>query len=372
MKTPQQSTKLRALPVLCRRDGTLGLIELRRTTRLNALNQDMLQRMRAALQAWRHAPDVRAVLIRGADATAFCAGGDVRELAEAPLASGPFFDGLYDLAETVATYPKPIVTLLNGVGMGAGLGLAMLANHSVVGSRAWLAMPETMIGHLPDTGGTWTLPRLPDRAGVCLALTGWRVGPGDAVHLGLVDGHVPSGQQTYLEASLKALPRTESPDVNVRRAIERVSAPIPAGPLTRIRARMRTVFGYRRYAEIRAALRREDRPWAWAALRRIEANAPTAVKVTLDAMESGARSSLPDCLQLERALTGLMVTRSDFQEGVRARLLDKDKAPAWQPDRFGSVPDDTVSELICSEAHKVRTRYHTSHTTEMDVFDTYV
>src|SRR3546814_6791545 len=76
--------------------------------------------------------------------------------------------------------------------MGGGVGLSVHGSHRVAGDRTLLAMPEVGIGLFPDVGGSYFLPRLPDRLGLFLALTGWRLNAADAILCGLATDYVPS------------------------------------------------------------------------------------------------------------------------------------------------------------------------------------
>src|SRR5690606_14674254 len=98
----------------------------------------------------------------------------------------------YRLDAYVAAYPKPIVTIADGITMGGGIGLASHAAHRVVTERAVLAMPEVHIGLAPDVGGLWLLSRAPGELGTHAALTGARLGGPEAVRYGLADRVVRS------------------------------------------------------------------------------------------------------------------------------------------------------------------------------------
>jgi enoyl-CoA hydratase/carnithine racemase len=113
-----------------------------------------------------------------------------------------FFRAEYALNLRIATYPKPIVVVADGVTMGGGIGLAGHAAVRVVTERSRLAMPETRIGFTPDVGGSWLLAHAPGRLGEYLALTGEAMDAADALAAGFADALVPSERIGDLRAAL--------------------------------------------------------------------------------------------------------------------------------------------------------------------------
>ena len=108
----------------------------------------------------------------------------------------------YILNARIKSYPKPYVALIDGIVMGGGVGISLHGSHRVAGDRYLFAMPEVGIGFFPDVGATYALPRLPDAAGIYLALTGDRVGAADALALGLATHAVPSARMAELTDAL--------------------------------------------------------------------------------------------------------------------------------------------------------------------------
>ena len=184
--------------VLSRVENGVGRLTLNRPAALHALNTAMCEIMIEALLAWREDSGVEAVLIDHSGERGFCAGGDIRMLAESGAGDGVaarrFFFAEYQLNALLFDYPKPVVTVMDGVTMGGGVGLAMPSRYRVATERTNFAMPETGIGLFPDVGGGWHLPRLPGQTGLWLALTGARLRGADCLALGIATHFVESGQ----------------------------------------------------------------------------------------------------------------------------------------------------------------------------------
>ena len=165
--------------VIISTDVRVGRISLNRPKAIHALNLAMCQAMIDALVKWRDDTAVEAVIIDHHEGRGFCAGGDIRMLAESGAQDGKearaFFHTEYRLNHLLFTYPKPVVAFMDGITMGGGVGISQPAKYRVATEHTRFAMPETGIGLFPDVGGGWYLPRLEGRVGVFLALTGARL-----------------------------------------------------------------------------------------------------------------------------------------------------------------------------------------------------
>ncbi len=137
-------------------EGRIGRIRLNRPKALNALTREMCAAMTEALVEWREDSEVRAVLIDHLEGRGFCAGGDVRMLADSGASDGAearaFFFTEYRLNHLLFTYVKDTVAFMDGITMGGGVGIALPCRHRVATERTVLAMPETTIGIFPDVG----------------------------------------------------------------------------------------------------------------------------------------------------------------------------------------------------------------------------
>ena len=143
--------------ILIGQKGALRRITLNRPKALNAITLNMAIIMTAKLKEWAADPAVGTVLIDGAGDRAFAAGGDIRALYDAAKAHDPlpekFWSIEYHLNVLIARYPKPVITLADGLVMGGGVGLSAHAAHCVLTDRSTVAMPEVGIGFFPDVGG---------------------------------------------------------------------------------------------------------------------------------------------------------------------------------------------------------------------------
>jgi enoyl-CoA hydratase len=313
--------------VIARREGAAGTILMNRPRALNALDLDMIERIHAALRDFEADPAVKLVVLEGAGGRAFCAGGDVRRMRELALAGDAaaieaFFAGEYAMNQAIAEFPKPWISLIDGVCMGGGIGVSVHGSHRVVSEHALLAMPETAIALFPDVGTSFVLPRLPGGLGNWLALTGARMKGAEAVEAGLATHAVPRADLPALRAALL------DGDAG---AVARFAQPVPPGAIAAQRPAVDRCFTPATLPAIRAALAAEGSDWAREQTQILDRMSPTSMAVTLELLRRGAGMNLAECLAMELALTRSVTRHPDFAEGVRAVLVDKDNAPRWAP-----------------------------------------
>ncbi len=328
--------------VLTRIENGVGRITLNRPKALHALNMGMCETMTEALLAWRGDAGVTSVLIDHAGERGFCAGGDIRMIAESgakdAVEARAFFATEYRLNHLMFEYPKPIIAIVDGIVMGGGVGISEPAAIRVATERTTYAMPETGIGLFPDVGGGWFLPRLPGETGTWLALTGARLKAADTVALGVHTHFVASDRVEALKADLIA----RGPDAIGDHAGQ-------AGPplLAPHREAIDRLFAHDTVEAIFAALEVDGSDWALAQLATLKTKSPQSMKVTLRQLRAGrTMASFADNMAMEYALGGRVVRTHDFQEGVRAVIVDKDNAPKWSPATLEQVTEADIDALF--------------------------
>ena len=199
-------------------DG-VGTIRLDRP-KMNALNVQMQEEIRAAAGEASERDDVRAVVLYGGERV-FAAGVDVKEMAEMSYVdmvrrSGPLMSSF----TAVARIPKPVVAAINGYALGGGCELTYCADVRFAAEDAVLGQPEVLLGVIPGAGGTQRLTRLvgPSRA-KDIIFSGRFVKADEALAIGMVDKVYPA-DQVYAEALAWAARFTDAAPYALRAAKE--------------------------------------------------------------------------------------------------------------------------------------------------------
>jgi len=331
--------------VITRVEGGVGRITLNRPQAIHALNRAMCEAMIEALLVWRSDDAVKSVLIDHAGERGFCAGGDIRMIAESGAGDASeakaFFKTEYQLNHLLFDYPKPITAIVDGIVMGGGVGISEPADVRIATERTTYAMPETGIGLFPDVGGGWFLSRLPGQTGVLLALTGARLKAADTVALGIHTHFMTAeGLEDFRDDLFYASgdPKPVA-DINAGDA--------GASPLDAYREAIDRLFAFDTVEEIFAALEADGSDWAMAQLKTLKTKSPQSLKVSLRQIRTGATlATFDENMAMEYALGGRVVRTHDFQEGVRAVIIDKDNAPQWSPADLSGVSDASLDALF--------------------------
>ncbi len=314
--------------------GALGLLTLDRPQALNALTHGMIKAIAARLTEWAGDGDVRCVAIRGAGMRGFCAGGDIRAVQQAVVAGSDEGAALlrdeYHMNALIGSYPKPYLALLHGITMGGGAGLSVHGRYRLADASLSFAMPETGIGFIPDVGGSHFLSRVPDEVGMYLGLTANAIGLGDALEAGLVTHAM---QREDFDAVLNLLADgTDAP-----KALAPFVRKAGRGALAAQRDHIQTIFSASSVEAILERLDRDGSDFANNTARVMRSRSPTSLKLVFRQLREGRALDLKACLAMEYRLALRVLPRHDFREGVRAALIDKDRAPRWQPSSLAGV-----------------------------------
>jgi enoyl-CoA hydratase len=342
--------------ILFGRDGGVGIVTLNRPRALNAFTLEMYRRFDPVLRGWADDPEIHAVLIRGAGERAFCAGGDVRAIAEAgrgvagdPRLTSVFFAEEYQLIRRIHRLAKPYIAIIDGITMGGGVGVSVNGACRIATERTLLAMPETGIGLFPDVGATRFLNLAPGHVGRYLALTGARLGPADALYCGFTTHFAPREKVPELITALgQTVWRPGEEWTQIRQALAAVAGNPGEPPLAARRAAIDRCFAPDTVEGVLDALAREaaaggaDSDWATETRAGLLTKSPTSLKITLRQLIVGAGYDIEAALALEYRLTQHFMQGHDFYEGVRAALIDKDQRPRWRPATLGEVTDAIV------------------------------
>jgi enoyl-CoA hydratase len=253
--------------VLYEKKESIAYITLNRPKVLNALSHRTFEDLKTAFEDARDDAGVRGVILTGAGDKAFIAGADISELATttAVEAEGGSRFG-QEVLNLIENLGKPVIAAINGFALGGGCETAMACTMRVASEHAKFGQPEVKLGLIPGGGGTQRLPRL--------------IGKGRALQL-ILSGEMISAQEAY--------------------RIGLVNEVVPAAEVI---------------------------PRAEAILKQIFANAPFAVKYSIEAVNRGLETTQTEGQALEASFFGLCAGTEDKKEGTQAFL--QRRAPKFQ------------------------------------------
>ncbi|TYK20009.1 3-hydroxyisobutyryl-CoA hydrolase-like protein 2 [Cucumis melo var. makuwa] len=330
---------------------------LNRPSALNALTTSMVARLNRLYESWEENSDIGFVLMKGSG-RAFCSGPDVVALYNLSNEGNiedckKFFETLYKFVYLQGTFLKPHVALLDGIMMGAGAGIVLPGLFRLVTDRTVFSHPEVRMGFHPDAGASFYLSRLPGYLGEYLALTGDKLNGVEMIACGLATHYSLNARFAGIDERLGKL-ITDDPSVieSSLAAYGDIVYPDRRSVLYKLDA-IDKCFSHDTLEEILEALKKEAAQsydeWYSTTLKLLGEASPLSLKVTLRSIREGRFQSLDQCLDREYriSLNGILKhTSTDFYEGVRSRLVDKDFAPKWNPPRLEDVSKEMVDSYF--------------------------
>ena len=329
--------------------GSLGVITLNRLNALNALTLEMLQSMIETLDAWKLDKRLQTVVIQSASPKVFCAGGDIRAVyqnRDKPVdALLVFFKDEYENILKLKEYPKPIISLMNGVTMGGGVGLGMHVRFPIAGEDMVFAMPETAIGLFPDVGASFILNQLKNAWKYYIALFGARLFVQEICALGLAKAHIHTSHWNVLKKELAQI-KGEDAFVQVQTIVNQYKENIPPIELPDPNF---DIFDAPTLGVLIQRLSQETSLFFQELKDKLSHLSPLSMVMTFKQMQDMHGKTIQECLKLDILLMRHFLLHSDFFEGVRALLIDKDKKPKWTYQHIDEVQKELV-ELFFQES----------------------
>eukprot|EP00164_Ancoracysta_twista_P018467 GFYU01031985.1.p1 GENE.GFYU01031985.1~~GFYU01031985.1.p1 ORF type:complete len:247 (-),score=92.97 GFYU01031985.1:69-809(-) len=225
--------------------------------------------------------------------------------------------------------------------MGGGVGLSVHGKYRIATEKTLFAMPETAIGLFPDVGGSWFLPRLPGQMGMYLGLTGDRLKGKDVVASGVATHFVPQERfDMMVDRLLEVGPNNSFADIFAEFGAD--EGEFGDVTLDQHRDKIDHIFGAGSVEEIIALLEEDGSDWAKKQLKAFNTFSPLSTKVTFEQIRRGETAALDECFNMEYRICQHMMDGSDFYEGVRALLVDKDNNPKWMHSTYEEISNDQV------------------------------
>jgi enoyl-CoA hydratase len=336
--------------VIKRKTSSGMSIILNRKEALNSLNLEMVRLMTDYFNEALADDDCKLILFYGLGDRGFCAGGDIRRIAADMRNNNlddvnKFFLEEFSLDLMIHRSPKPVIVIADGITMGGGLGIAAGADWVIATEKTRMAMPETRIGFFPDVGATgWMYSKCPSGYPEYLALTSHELKGSECVRVGFAT-HLTSAAKVY----------------DLIRSIERFKTKGISSEKELLALLMREIKFYfdrnivpRPDIDTWVAEYFAGQPSLQQILDSLNAcpillspcegltselseRSPTALLLTLTLLRHNEHLPMEKVYEADFRAMQFIVRHPDFLEGVRARIIDKDDQPRWQPEIINDV-----------------------------------
>jgi enoyl-CoA hydratase/carnithine racemase len=365
----------------------IAKVILSREEALNALSFSMLQSLRKQLVRWANDPQILLVLLTSSSKKAFCSGGDIKALwadgdngasVDYKQKAARYFQLEYATDLLIHRYSKPIVTFLDGWVLGGGWGLVAGAQHQCATLQTQWAMPEINIGFFPDVGSSWFLNRLPWGLTLWTALMSYRWTAEEAF-LGGFAHHLVAGRENYSELELGLITMAQSEKWNQNREPSTLHQRITnclrtysLAPLTskldstprNLKSRSpdqkrKNIWMHLQEIQLLANNSRNIEAWEYNLrydkklnsifsddILRFRQGSPLSAHIIFEQMKRCRSLSRRQCFLMDLKLSRKFVVHSDFKEGVRALLIEKDKNPRWTHSKINQISSAEVQNFF--------------------------
>tara|TARA_A100000171_G_C2139501_1_gene153590 strand:- start:1757 stop:2860 length:1104 start_codon:yes stop_codon:yes gene_type:complete len=331
--------------VLSSVSNSIGHITLNRPSALNALNLPMMQRLLDLITTWQNFEGISCILIKGNSPRAFCSGGDLRSVYEAYQSGNiAFLERLFRTEYTynahLKAFTKPHVALIHGIVMGGGVGASLHGSHRVMTNSTIFAMPETGIGYFPDIGGTYFLTRCAPEIGLYIGLTGARLSGSDALYAGFATHYCDESDFNTLENHLEVSAPLSHQEVDS--LLQDFKKTPPPSTLQNNQELLKRCFLKPTLEGVFEALSKETDSFAKETLTMLTSRSPLSLQITFHQLTTGQNLSFNDVMKREFIMSQNLLKKSDFIEGIRAAVIDKDRSPRWSHDSFQDLTQKDI------------------------------
>ncbi len=220
--------------------------------------------------------------------------------------------------------------------MGGGVGVSCHGSHRIVGETSKIAMPECSIGLVPDVGGSFLLAKLPGNIGIFLGVTGKRMKASDAIFCGFADHFIPETKWKDLKKKL-----IETGNIDwIKKFHERTEISAIENSFSQISEAMVDVSTKNIESRLKHPFFEKD-------LSALRFNSPISVAYTIMMLKmEKVRNNISDALDAEYSFTARSQEFGDFQEGIRAAVIDKDRNPLWKHKSLADVSEEDLQPFF--------------------------
>ncbi|WP_440875320.1 enoyl-CoA hydratase/isomerase family protein [Thalassotalea sp. PLHSN55] len=374
--------------VSCQNGSEIAIATLNDPTSLNALNLSMVKCLFEKLSNWQQDDNIAVVIIDGAGDKSFCAGGDVVSLYHDLVAkqesgvsevdeniaisdkniakslAAEFFTQEYQLNLLIHQFTKPLLVWGNGYVIGGGMGLFAGASHRIVTERTLIAMPEITIGLYPDVGASYFLNNIPEPFGLFIGLTGTMINSADALYLELSNGFICQNEKhAFIEQlCLQPWQNNQHDYVRLTEIVSQFSgSSITALPISDIKEHQSAInqlMSGKNINEIDLVFESAvfTSKFLTTAQKKYQQGSALSAAIIFQQLKNCKNAALATSLTKELHLSLRCCQFTEFTEGVRALLVDKDKHPKWAYRSVVDVPPHLLSWFF-SELNSITTSY---------------
>lgn len=334
----------------------VGVIYLDRPKLINALNYETIKEIHETLEKWEDDDGIRAVLFDSQSEKGFCAGGDLKEIYNDFLINDDckekdiFFKTEFDLDKYINSYKKPIISHWFGVTMGGGIGLTINSDFIIVDETVNWAMPETSLGFTPDVGVGFYISKLPQAIGQYVGLCGASLVASDLISYNLANVYINSNDYENLISKLYDLSsKYESNQLidEFSKEAKKYELKNDKSEIEKNKEKIEKNFSNSSFKKVYGGLEEDlDDGFAKKCYDTIKERDPFMLTLQFEKYFVCKELSYEETVDLDLKILQYAINKKSINEGIRAKIIDKDNNPNWTCRSLDDISIEEVKDLL--------------------------
>lgn len=334
----------------------VGVIYLDRPKLINALNYETIKEIHETLEKWEDDDGIRAVLFDSQSEKGFCAGGDLKEIYNDFLINDDckekdiFFKTEFDLDKYINSYKKPIISHWFGVTMGGGIGLTINSDFIIVDETVNWAMPETSLGFTPDVGVGFYISKLPQAIGQYVGLCGASLVASDLISYNLANVYINSNDYENLISKLYDLSSKYESDQLIdefSKEAKKYELKNDKSEIEKNKEKIEKNFSNSSFKKVYGGLEEDlDDGFAKKCYDTIKERDPFMLTLQFEKYFVCKELSYEETVDLDLKILQYAINKKSINEGIRAKIIDKDNNPNWICRSLDDISIEEVKDLL--------------------------
>lgn len=335
----------------------IGIIYLDRPKQLNSLDDNSINRIRDILKKFEQDDEVKAVLFDSLIERGFSAGGDLKSMYydylvnDSVCEKDELLKNEFDLDKYVASYKKPIISHWFGVTMGGGIGLSINSDFIIVEENINWAMPETSLGFAPDVGVGKFIASLPQALGQYVGLCGASLEASDLIKYGFADIYIKSIDYEVVINNLFTLSKDyDGKDLinQLSKSIESFGQELEESKIDKNMEKIDKYFSHPSIEEIFDDLKENENndDFAKNTLAILNERDPFSLALQFEKYFSDKNLTYEEVIDRDLRIIQNSMKEKRINEGIRAKIIDKDDNPNWPHKSLEEVSMDDVKKIL--------------------------
>ncbi|MDU4026581.1 MAG: enoyl-CoA hydratase/isomerase family protein [Anaerococcus sp.] len=334
----------------------VGVIYLDRPKLINALNYETIKEIHETLEKWEDDDGIRAVLFDSQSEKGFCAGGDLKEIYNDFLINDDckekdiFFKTEFDLDKYINSYKKPIISHWFGVTMGGGIGLTINSDFIIVDETVNWAMPETSLGFTPDVGVGFYISKLPQAIGQYVGLCGASLVASDLISYNLANVYINSNDYENLISKLYDLSSKYESDQLIdefSKEAKKYELKNDKSEIEKNKEKIEINFSNSSFKKVYGGLEEDlDDGFAKKCYDTIKERDPFMLTLQFEKYFVCKELSYEETVDLDLKILQYAINKKSINEGIRAKIIDKDNNPNWTCRSMDDISIEEVKDLL--------------------------